>query len=256
MLPKHIEGTTAIMAEKNAAVRTQLSSSPASASVDHRTGRFALQADGTLEGTIVETLTGHGAMDVKEWHWASSPAKIRDEMERRVTAWLKGAEVTGLEWENVTSLDFPVIVRCRVRVPGYAQAVGERLTFVPSVFTSGAAPVFTAETRATPILFPYACQEQDDIEIVLPEGFALEGGTRPSPINAEDDPLWAKYTIQFSKKTRTLGYARTMNCGFLPSPIDPRSYLPIKRRFDAIHAADGHTLILKPEAPKPEEGGS
>jgi hypothetical protein len=215
-----------------------------------RIGRFQLDDEGTLEGEVEEQLTGHRAILARDkgWNWSTDEhaKSIRESLARRLST----AEITDVRPENVASLLGAYRIRYHVRIPGYAEAIGSRLAVPLNYFEVNVPQVFTNETRRYPIFFDHAEEVRDDIEIIFPEGFALEGASAPAPVGKVDDVISAKYGVKFLPKTRTLGYQReyVIGRGGVIN-FQAESYPALRKLFDRIHRSDAHQLVIKPKSP-------
>ena len=169
---------------------------------------------------------------------------FRDEMASR----LPSAEIADLRWENLQSNAMPLLVRCTIRVPGYAEQVGPRLIVKPGVFAAGAPPRFTASRRLHPIAFPHTWSEQDDVEIVIPEGYELEQATAPADVRAREELQTAAYSLSYVPARHTLIYARTYAFGRNGATIfEPESYEAIRFLFERVRVSDDHSIVLRPK---------
>ncbi len=229
----------------------QLPAQPAERNQVQRKGRFSLDAEGTLEGEVEIELTGHPAIARKIETWKDSLEDVNKEHREGTTKRLPNAEVSAIAWTNLRTQEMPLKVTYHLRVPGYAEAVGKRLVFAPSVFEVGAPVVFAAATRKFPIVFPFAYSEHDDIEIALPEGFVLDKPTAPPVVRGGGEAIKATHQIQYSVKTRTLGLKRDFILGGSGViSFRAESYPVLKDVYESLHKADAHSLMLKPkEAP-------
>jgi hypothetical protein len=142
-----------------------------------RKGRFTLDAEGNLEGEVEVSYAGHAGIRRKTDWAGKSTAEIEADYRNEITQRLSAAEITDLAWENLKGNGLPVIVRYKLKVPAYADLAGDKIIIVPGVFEHGAAAVFSAEKRQFNVHFPYTYTQSDDIEIVLPEGYALDAGS-------------------------------------------------------------------------------
>jgi hypothetical protein len=173
---------------------------------------------------------------------------VRDSVAERIPT----AEVTDVSLENLHTIDAPLVTKYHVHIPGYADAIGSRLGVPLNFFEAGAHALFTNEVRRYPIFFDFAEQEDDDIEIIIPEGFTLDGASAPAPAGSAVDPITARYTVKFLPKTRALGYTRHQVVGKEGNVhFVTESYPALKNLFERIHRSDGHQIVLKPKAASP-----
>jgi hypothetical protein len=219
-------------------------------SVERRTGKLQLSEDGTLEGDVRVEYTGHLAFEKKEYNDDDSPAEREKTV---VEAWKSrmGAEVTDLRIENVTDPVKPFVYAFHVRVPSYATRTGKRLFLQPAFFEKGLAPLFPTATRRHEVYFHYPWSEEDEVEIALPEGFALDNADAPGSLSGGE---LSKYdpTVAVTKDGRLLIYKRKFYFGkggdsTLRFPVT--SYPSLKNYFDEVSKRDGHTIALKQGAP-------
>src|SRR5205085_1575771 len=70
------------------------------------------------------------------------------------------------------------------RARRYAQRTGKRLFLQPAFFERGRGALFTATGRRNMVYFNYPWSEEDNVEIELPEGFALDSPDAPQPFSA------------------------------------------------------------------------
>lgn len=211
-----------------------------------RKGRFVLDAEGNLEGTVEIAQSGHPAVKGrKRWH-SRQQEEIDREYVESVTARLASAEVAGLAWESLGDNRTPLITRYQLKVPAYADVVGSKIILPMNVFQRNATAVFASEHRQHPIFFDYAWTELDDIEIVLPEGYELDAPTAPKNVGDVAGAVGATYRIAYQPKTRTLVYKRNFVLGANGNiAYQVASYPMIKRLFDSIKRSDEHTLVLR-----------
>lgn len=247
LLAWEIESAFGVVTAKGEVKGARLPASDASVSSSRRVGRFTLDTEGTLEGTVEETLTGHEAVAIKRTCWPLNREECRTEIEKSVTDRLPSAEVSEISWEHINDLEYPVIIRYRLRVPAYAEEVGERLMIIPSVFEHGSRPLFSAETRSHPIMLPYSFSEHDDIHITLPEGYALDQPSAPSPVVDNSGFIKLQYSIRVMKNSNTLRYNRTFQLG-LPEivSLEAAVYPTLKSLLEQAHASDSHAFLIKP----------
>lgn len=245
------EGAIGLITSKRDATLVKLPMVPADQSRVRRVGRFTLDTEGALEGTVEETFSGHMAEALKRIYWPKNSDECRLALEKRVTDRLSTAEISELTWEHVNDLEYPVVIRCKIRVPGYAEMLGERLMVDPSYFEHGRSPLFAPENRRHDIMHDYPYSEQDEIEITLPEGHLLDQPSAPHPVADASGYLKVEYALRFSKKTGVLKYSRNFSVS-TPEMIvlKKESYPMIKALFTAVHESDSHALLVKAvEAP-------
>lgn len=256
MMPAEAEAAPGLICNAKELVYTTVPVAPANKSPVRRTGRFTLDADGNLEGTVEISYHGHAAVTRKnDWH-GESMEKIESSFRSDITRLLPAAEISDLKWTNLSGTALPLRVSYKLKVPGYADQAGDKLIFAPNVFERGEGALFNSEKRTYNIFFAYAFQEVDDIEIALPQGFVIEKGSAPQNVG-EQAGIGSQYQLSYKPKLGQLTYKREYVLGGNGSiAFQVASYAALKARFDAINRSDEHTLILSPRGapaaePKP-----
>lgn len=243
------EGVTALMCDEEKVLYETIPLSPAEKSQAMRKGRFTLDTEGALDGEIEQAYTGHEGIALKSRNAGKSTDEVDRDFREQIGRRLPTAEVSELHWENLRTHEFPVVVRYKVHVPGYAEQAGKRLVVAPGFFETGQSALFTAEKRTLPIFFPFAREEHDDVEMILPEGFELDHPSAPANVAAKENSIGARYVIGFKPKQRILSYKRDFVLGGNQAiSFQTASYPVLKQRFEKLHQSDTHALILKPKA--------
>lgn len=253
MLSWKDEGATALLCDPDKVIYQDVPISPAEMSQSRRKGRFTLDAGGTLEGDVELTMTGHVAVKLKSEYWEKAADEIDRSFREDINKTLPTAEVSDIHWENLRTLDFPLTVRYKVRVPGYAEQAGKRLILSPGYFSVGQPARLTAEKRVFPIFFSHAWAEHDDIEIVLPEGFKMEQASAPADVGNPEGVLGATYQMAYKPKHRIVIYHRDFALGGNQGiAFRLESYAALKRLFEAIYKSDTHSVMLRQTVSVPE----
>ncbi len=249
MLRYEDEGAMVYICDEKKSWMAMMQTADAEATQVRRTAHLKLDSDGNLDGDVEIQMTGHTALDYRTDWRETSDEEITKQIRATVADRLGAAELSEIKWENLSEIDRPFVIRYKVHVPGYAEAIGSRLAFAPNFFTANSAALFTAETRHLPILFNHAMVQHDAIEIELPPDFKLDGASAPAPVNKPDDVINVQYRVSYKGKTRTLGYQRDYTLcrgGALDFSVDA---YPALRLIDThILKSDTHQLMLKPKA--------
>jgi hypothetical protein len=243
MLRWQEEGQAALIADPQKLLLVSTPSTPPQQSLAQREATLRLSEDGTLEGSVTETFTGHLASARKEAGDAQSETERVDDLRQEVQRRLSTAELSEVVFENLDQPDKPFVRRYHVKVPSYAQRTGKRLFVPPSFFETNGAPTFPASARQHPIMFHYGWAEQDHVVVEVPTGFSFEQPTMPTPI---DSAPVAAYTAKARiVDGNALDFERTFYFGGGGQLYYPAtSYPVVKQFFDALHENDNHTLTL------------
>jgi hypothetical protein len=243
------EDTTAMVIGDGGHSWMKIPMSDVKVSAAKRTGKFTLDTEGNLAGTVSLEYNGQQAISRRRDEFRDSDSKREDSIKDEFKTRISTAEFTDMRIENFDDSTKPLIYTFKVRVPNYAQKVGKRLILQPGFFEYGASPVFSAASRTYDIYFPYPWSEQDSVEITLPKGMDLDSADAPAEVfdgkRIGDD----KITMGVDKKTNTLVYNRSFHFGGGGYVLFPAAAYPvIKQMFDGFYKADTHAISLKQAA--------
>jgi Domain of Unknown Function with PDB structure (DUF3857) len=213
-------------------------------SVKRRVAMLRLLEDGTLEGDMTLTFTGHWGQFFKNQEDADAPADREKALKDLMAERLPGAEITNVAVENVTDPSQPYTCKWHMRMPGYAQRTGSRLFVAPAVFQHGLGPTFPETTRHSDIYFQFGWMEDDHVTIAVPEGFTLEAPERPAPMNAS----FGNYDVQIglNNSGREMVFRRRLTVGQSNLLLLPRDQYPaVKSFFDHVDESDARALVLR-----------
>jgi hypothetical protein len=243
MLAWFYEGTSALITDPKEPVFELTPITSAERSKIWSVGNFALSEDGTLEGDIVVAFSGQEGVTQKKMRQRQSEAQQQRAFEDTIHKAISTIEISNIVIENASDIEKAITYKAHVRVPGYAQRTGKRLLFPPSVFHQGEASRFSNRDRKYPIYFAYPWTEDDRVTISIPPGFEFATPQVPPQISFGDI---GSYEVHASIENRNkLIYTRKFTYGDKGLVLPKESYTALKLRFDAVVAADAHTLELK-----------
>jgi hypothetical protein len=244
MLGWQEEAEQALLTDPKKPVFVPTPIAPPEDSLTARTAKLTLSADGTLEGDIEESWTGHSALDRRAELHRESDARQVEKTKDAIVKEYPQAEVDDIKIENADKAEQPLKLHYRIRIPGYGQRTGKRLFFQPLFFQMNATPLFSSADRKYDIHFHYAWRETDQIDITLPPDFELEKAENPGGLNlgktgSYDLSMVLRGGMELVCK-RELIFGKD---GQLFFPRD--AYGQVKNAFDAIHQHDSHMLALR-----------
>ncbi len=210
---------------------------------ERRKAELTLSADGTLEGTVRIELTGHRAVARRLGHGAIKADEREKELREELARRLPGAELSGLEVENLGDPEVPLVVKYGVRIPSYATRVGRRLLLAPSFFQRGVGPRLAASERRSAIWFPTGALEEDEVRITLPAGLVAEDLSWPAPFQLGVGDL---YSASVSMDGGAFVYKRSLKVG--SCFYEPKIYPALRQVFGNVATQDGRELALVPAA--------
>jgi hypothetical protein len=205
-----------------------------------------LLEDGSLQGTLTYTYTGHVARLQKEYYDDMTPAQQEEDWKKSEQARLSTAETSDFEIRDIADPVKPVVVRHKINVPGYATRTARRILLQPAFFERNLPRRFTESTRKWDVYFHYGWSEEDEVTIDLPQGWELDQPTLPQ------DSSFGKigsYRVEVQKTTdgRKLIYRRHFEFGRDQTLLlRADAYGQLKKVFDFIQEQDNYTIALKP----------
>jgi Domain of Unknown Function with PDB structure (DUF3857)/Transglutaminase-like superfamily len=246
VLPWNEEDTSVLLLGYKDYVTTKTPFTPMDRSAANRTGRFKLLEDGTLEGTVKVQLTGQQSYEMKHDLYDDSIGKREEDMKKTLTDKMSTAEVSDIVFENITDPEKPVSYQYKIKVPNYAQKAGKRIFFQPGFFEYGATPVFAGASRKYDIFFHYPWSENDDIEIALPAGYALDNADMPGSFTDGQKIASLSINIGVDPTGSVMKYNRKFFFGGGGNTLFPAaSYEPVKALFDVFNKSDTHSIALR-----------
>ena len=238
------EGEPSLLSDPKKPVFVNSPIAPPESSLIKRSAHLKVSEDGTLEGDVEESFSGHSAPEKRGKLEGESEARQQEIYKESITGVFPEAEVTAIALSNVDSAAEPLIAKYHIKIRNYATRTSKRILLQPMYFERGMAPRFTATERRYQISMPYAWQETDDLTIVFPAGFVLDKGENPGQIGFGKTGYYElKMGIRGGNELvirRDLVFGRE---GILLFQLD--SYPTIKAIFDTIHGHDDVALTLR-----------
>ncbi len=247
MLRWEEEGQPALVSDPKEPIWTTTQMSPATKSMERRTGKFKLLDDGTLQGEARIEFTGHIAAYLKEYNDDDTPQQREESVKNMVRYNLLGtAEVSDISIENTNDPDKPFTYIFKVKIPGYASRTGKRIFLQPGVFERSAKPQFETSTRRNDIYFEYPYAEHDEVTIELPTGFELENPDAPGVIKDNSGIGVLDIKMFISKDNRSFTYKRDFSFGNGGNLMFQNKFYPaLKQLFEAFNKGNQHAVTLK-----------
>jgi transglutaminase-like putative cysteine protease len=244
MLSWQEEGVQALLTDSKEPVFILTPMSGPERSRTTRKATLKLLPDGTLEGTIEEMYTGHAGVDYKMVYDGKTEEERQKDFKETFQSRLSTAEVSEIQFENVTDTEKPFIIRYRVKVPGYAERTGKRMLLQPGFFHRNSQPLFSTSGRKFDIYFDYPWSERDEIMIELPEGLELENAEKPASLPMQKVGEY-KMSVGINADKKLI-FTRDFRFGDNGSILFPaKAYAQIKQVFDFIYQTDNTAVTLR-----------
>jgi len=245
MIPWRDEGVMVLVGDPKTPRFVQSAISPPEASATTRAAHMTLAEDGTLEGDVEESYTGHAAATLRGEMAGRSEGGQREVVRGTIRKMFATAEMSKIVIEGLDDAEKPLKVRYHVKMPGYAQRTAKRILLQPLLFQHGNASLFSATERRHDIEFHHAWKESDRIDIKFPAGFVLDSGDIPRGLDFGKPGSYA-VNMTLPPGSNVLVATRELTFGKDGNVIFPReSYPQLKLIFDEIHDRDNHVIALK-----------
>jgi len=237
------EGVFALLSDPKNPQFIQTPFAPAEASLEGRVAQLTLSAEGTLEGDVQESFTGHKAEDYRDDLTGKSGEQREEWLKERITRMFPDAEATMANFENIENPTRPLQIRYHLNAERFAQVTGKRILFQPIAFRRAiASPFFTAERRF-PVEFPYGWKESDQLTFKLPTGFVLDNADSPGSISFGQTGGY-KLELRIGNNELTVLRELTFGSNGLIY-FEAKNYDVVKKVFDEIHTRDRYSLSLR-----------
>ena len=256
MLRWQEEGQSALISDPKAGFFENTPHSPVDRSTRRHSASFKLHDDGTIDGTVTYTYTGHASVLQKNSYDDMTAAQQEKEWKDELQGRLSTAEISDFHMQNFDDPVKPMIVQHQVSVPGYATRTGKRIILQPAFFQRNVPPRFTENSRNWDVYFHFGWTEDDTVTIELPENWEVD---RPAAPQSSSFPPVGAYsaTLNVADDGRTLTWRRHFEWGrdkYLLFPVS--GYLQIKKAFDLVEDMDNYTISLRPKTAANQEPAS
>jgi Domain of Unknown Function with PDB structure (DUF3857)/Transglutaminase-like superfamily len=176
--------TRALKLDKKGGSFLEVPMAPYNMAVINRSAEVSLDREGTLQGELTVQFNGSEALDRRLAALETDEAGRSRMLEDEVKEWLPpgaGAKLTtSTGWESAGE---PLIARFSITAANYGSFAGKRLLIARRLFQSRQGDAFKQQERKYPVYFPYAFEEDDNINMRVPPGFSMESIPQPQSAN-------------------------------------------------------------------------
>ena len=198
-----LQGSYALLVAKTGGELVRLPIFPPGANRYDREGKFMLQADGSLAGTMVERRTGDHALHQRMWLTQANEAEKRKNLDHYLEGSLKNFTVQNAKFGDAGAKDSELVEEYQFTAQNYAQHAGPGL-LVRTRVVGDKSIVLDWAKRKYPVELSGTTLEKDVYEIQLPPGFAVDDLPEPLQI----DVGFARYSSKVEAVGTTLRYSR------------------------------------------------
>jgi hypothetical protein len=219
----------------------QLPRQPAAMNSIMRSGRLALDPNGTLKGEVTETRLGDRAWS-ERWRLrtVTKDADRVKPIEDLLAGSLSLFRITQASITNLNQTDQPFGFHYTFEAAGYAKNAGGLLLVRPRVLgikTSGI--LETKEPRIFPIEFEGPSRDTDTFDITIPPGYVVDD----IPPAVDADYGFASYHSKTEVQGNLIHYSRTFEVKELSVPVSRADEL--KKFYRIIASDERNTVVLK-----------
>jgi len=198
-----LQGSYALLVTRNGGELIQLPVLPPDTNRFDREGKFTLQADGSITGTLVERRTGDHAVRERMWLAEANEADRMKYLEHYLEQSLKNTSVQKPNFGDTSGRGTELVWNYDLTAQSYSQHSGPLLLVRPRVVGDKTLALDWAK-RKYPVELTGTTSEKDVYEIELPAGFVVDD--LPEPLHI--DVGFAKYSSKIEAHGSKLRYSR------------------------------------------------
>jgi uncharacterized protein DUF3857/transglutaminase superfamily protein len=238
LLGFHLQGSYGILVAGNDSQVIQLPILPPDADTLDRTASFALNADGTLKGTVTETRSGEAARRYRRLYNEEGEKQQHEEIERRLQRDFSSFTVEANDAKNAREMSKSVVLQYSLTANGYGQTTGDLLLIRPRVLGRNAQP-YNDKPRTYPIDLGETGTWRDSIDVALPADYMVDD--MPAPVDL--DVGFASYKSDVKANGNVLHYSRE----YVVRELDlaPEKSADVSKLMGVINADENSSAVLK-----------
>jgi Domain of Unknown Function with PDB structure (DUF3857)/Transglutaminase-like superfamily len=241
-LPGYLQSNYALLVTPTGGELIQMPQLPSTSNGLARSGKFVLDAQGTLKAEIEETRRGDFASIERQAQISVPNSKDRiKRMEQEVSHSIGMFQMASASMTGLDANEMPFGYSYAFVAPSYAKQAGDLLVVRPRVMGIETSDLLeTKEPRKFPVIFEGPRKDTDIFEITLPGGYEVDD--LPAPVDM--DYSFASYHSKTEAAGNKLKYTRTLEIKELSVPMEKMEDL--KRFYRVIAGDERNTAVLKP----------
>ncbi|HET8967358.1 MAG TPA: DUF3857 and transglutaminase domain-containing protein [Candidatus Acidoferrum sp.] len=242
-LPGYLQSNHALLVAPNGGGELlQMPQLPTASSGIVRTGKLALDAEGTLKAEITETRKGDLAATERQAQISVASSKDRVKaIEREVSHSIGMFQIASASMTGLEANEAPFEYSYSFVAPAYAKQAGNLLVVRPRVMGVKASDLLEAkDPRKFPVIFEGPEKDTDTFEITLPMGYEVDD----LPPAVDLDYSFGSYHSKTETSGNKLKYTRTFEIKELSVPMEKMDDL--KKFYRVIASDERNTAVLKP----------
>jgi hypothetical protein len=237
LLRFELQGSYGILVAGNDSQVIQLPMLAPEADTLERAASFALNADGTLQGTVTETRSGEAAHAFRRLYSEEGEKEQHEAIERRLQNDLSSFSIDSSSAQNAREINKSMVLQYSFTANGYAQSTGDLLLLRPRVVGRHARP-YNNKPRAYPIDLGETGTWRDRIDVVLPAGYTVDD----VPASVDLDVGFASYKSDIKADGGVLHYSRE----YVVRQLDlaPEKSADVSKLMAVINADENSSAVL------------
>ncbi|MGB8536601.1 MAG: DUF3857 domain-containing transglutaminase family protein [Acidobacteriaceae bacterium] len=238
LLGFHLQGGYGILVAGNDSQVIKLPTLAPDADTLVRTASFALNADGTLKGTVTETRSGEAARGYRRLYNEEGEKQQHEDIERRLQRDFSSFTLDANSAQNAREMNKNVVLEYSLTANGYGQSSGDLLLIRPRVLGRDARP-YDDKPRVYPIDLGETGTWRDSIDVALPADYVVDD--MPAPVDL--DVGFASYKSDLKATGNVLHYSRE----FVVRELDlsPERSADVSKLMGVISSDENGSAVLK-----------
>jgi Domain of Unknown Function with PDB structure (DUF3857)/Transglutaminase-like superfamily len=210
---------------------------PKSVSRENANLSLNIGKDGKIDGKIRKQYSNHLALNFRTNHLSTNKDNYLENLENKSS----NIEINEYVRENDFDLSKPITETFDFKSDKFLEIINDKMYLSPLLFLTTKENPFKQETREYPVDFGYPIENKYNININLPEGYAIE--TIPSPVNiAMPENVGAfKYIIAQTENNIQIAVTESIAAAIVPSDF----YEVLKDFFKQMVEKENEKIVLK-----------
>ncbi len=238
LLGFHLQGSYGILVAGNDSQVIKLPTLAPDADTLVRTASFALNADGTLKGTVTETRSGEAARHYRRLYNEEGEKQQQEDLERRLQRDFSSFTLDANGAQNAREMNKSVVLEYSLTAHEYGQSSGDLLLIRPRVLGRDARP-YDDKPRVYPIDLGETGTWRDSIDVTLPADYVVDD--MPASVNL--DVGFASYKSDVKATGNVLHYSREFVVRELDLP--PEKSADMRKLMGVINSDESSSAVLK-----------
>jgi hypothetical protein len=205
-----------------------------------RNAALDIQPDGTATGTVRIGLTGCQALWWREFALRNSEDVVKDRFRNMVQQEMPPGVAVKLDsLQGLTEWDRNLVAALSV-TGSMGMMAAKRVLLPAAFFASTAKPLFSLDTRTTPVDLNYPYISQDNVSVKLPATFDIES------LPKDTEFTYPKNTYYRAKFTRDAGAVKSLRLLVIGNIFYKSDEYPqLKDFYDKVNAKDKEPVVAQ-----------